>query len=67
MKSLFKIIGLLVLAQAMSFPLYAHSGMHQMTVFEAVIHFFSSPVHFGVAVSVCALILALAVLRSKAR
>jgi len=64
MTLLIKTMGLLTLSQAMTFPLFAHTGMHQMTVFEVVKHFFSSPMYLGGVVIVCALIFALVVHRS---
>mgnify|MGYP001823042931 CR=1 FL=1 len=67
MKLLSKIISVLGLLGLTGLPLYAHNGSHPIGIIETLAHFFSSPVHLGLVAIVSVLILALVIVRVKAR
>ena len=67
MKLLIKIISAFGLLGSTSLPLYAHTGSHSMSIFETLAHFFSSSVHLGLVAVVSVLVLALVIVRAKAR
>ena len=66
MKLQIKILSLFGLSGAGS-PLFAHSGVHQMSAIDAIAHFFSSPLHLGTTVAVCVLFLLAIIKQIKAR
>ncbi len=63
-----KIKSVLGLLGSTSLPLYAHTGSHETGIFTVLAHFFSSPLHLGVvAIASVLMILALLIIRAKAR
>ena len=59
-----KIISVLVMSGITSLPLYAHTGSHPMGVFEALAHFFSSPIHLGLVAIALVSVLVLIIVRA---